>query len=280
MRSLRSLHEVMARSLSRVFSSNSRAKVDIKLSRINQLVASEFMQNIQNPSAMYVLSVEELGGDIIMVLDPGFCFYMIERQSGGRGTRNSNRRALTTIEEKIMSGIMQSVNKEIVVAWEPYMNFNIRSTTYESKTENVHMISDDPAIVAEFEVELGNEKLDLHISYPYNLLKETMNDSVARMGNHVSKEYLSPEGMEAYQQTLKHVKVHLRPLLGTTRLSIYTLLNMQEGDAIPLDQKIDKPLQVSVNGVNKMTAYPGIVQHRRAVKIYEILEEIKERELL
>jgi flagellar motor switch protein FliM len=38
--------------------------------------------------------------------------------------RCPEKRALTTIEEKIINRIMDSISEEIVVAWEPFEEFN------------------------------------------------------------------------------------------------------------------------------------------------------------
>ncbi|MDG5766739.1 FliM/FliN family flagellar motor switch protein [Balneolales bacterium ANBcel1] len=280
MRTLRTIHEVFARNLNRVFSTGLRQKVDVKLSQIDQLASSEFIRHIESPSALYVLNVEDLGGDVVMVMPTGFCIQMVERQSGGRGTELPPKRMLTTIEERIMERIMRNVTREIVSAWEPLMNFNVKSMTYESKPENLHMISADPAIVAVFRIEVFDEAVDVKISYPYSLLKESLNDSILKIDNHSRRFRLSEEQLQAYERTLTKVKTRVQPLLGTTRLTLDELLKLEEGDAITLNQKTDQPLEVRVNGVTKMTAYPGTLGGRRAVKIFEMLEEINEEELL
>ncbi len=95
-----------------------------------------------------------------------------------------------------------------------------------------------------------------------------------------SKERLSEEEMEAYQRTIRKAKVLIQSLLGTTSLTLDEIMNLKEGDTIPLKQKSDKPLDVRINGVTKMAAYPGVIQGRRAVKIFELLEEINEQELV
>ncbi|WP_340103523.1 flagellar motor switch protein FliM [Rhodohalobacter sp. 8-1] len=280
MRTLRTLHDVLARNLSRVFSSALRQKVDVHMNKIDQISTSDFIQNIASPSVIYLLSVKQLGGDVIAVIPPEFCIHMIERQSGGRGDNLNERRTLTTIEEKIISRIMKAVNKEIIVAWEPYMDFSIDSATYESKPENIHLMSVDPTIVAKFEIDLGVHKVEIQISYPYSLLKEAMNESVLKKGNQAKTEKLSPDALDSYKRTLLNASVRIQPLLGTTRLSVSDILELKEGDTIPLNQRTDKPLAVRVNKVEKMKAFPGIVQGRKAIKIFEIIEEINEQELL
>jgi flagellar motor switch protein FliM len=280
MRTLRTIHDVFSRNLSRIFSSSLRYKVDISLSKIIQLSSPDFVQNIESPSTIYLLSVDELGGEIIVVLPPEFCIHLIERQSGGQGRSLQERRTLTVIEEKIIHRIIKNINNEIVSAWEPYMDFSIDSTTYESKPENLHLASVDPTIIVKFKVDLGEEELEVGVSYSYSLLKKAMSDTILKKGIKSKQEELSGEEMEAYRRTLQKAKVRIQPLLGTARLTLDEIINLKEGDTIPLKQKSDKPLEVRINGTTKLTAYPGVIQGRRAVKVFELLEEINETELV
>jgi flagellar motor switch protein FliM len=281
MRNLRSLHDIFARSISRIFSSALRTKVDVSLERIDQLSSSNFINKIKSPSVIYLLSVDDSSsGNIIMVMPPGFCIHLVERQSGGYGGEVSERRTLTTIEQKIISRIVGSINNEIMMAWEPYMEFDIKSSTYESKPENIHMASVDPTIVVQVAITFGDKKVNLHLSYPYSLLKEAMNNSVLKKGKKTETVELSKEELESYKYTLSDAGVSIKPLLGETNLSVKNILDLKEGDVIPLNQRADQPLKVKVNNVYKMSAYPGVIHGRRAVKIYDMIEEINEQEVI
>jgi flagellar motor switch protein FliM len=122
--------------------------------------------------------------------------------------------------------------------------------------------------------------VDLQISYPYSLLKEAMNNSVLKKGKKTETEKLTEEQLKSYKHTLSEASVRIKPLLGSTKLSIDDILNLEEGDTIPLDQRTDHPLDVKVNNVHKMSAYPGVIHGRRAVKIFEMVEEINEQEVI
>lgn len=281
MRTLRTIHDVLSRNLSRVFSTSLRYKVEVYLQKILQLSSSEFIQQIDSPSTVYMLKVDELGGEILVVLPAEFCIHLIERQSGGQGKDLSEARSLTIIEEKIVNRIMQSINNEIITAWEPYTDLNINSVTYESKPENLHLASVDPIIILTFTIDLGDDKqVEIYISYSYSLLKKVMSDTIFKKGINSKLEQLSNEELDAYKRTLLKANVQIQPLLGTTTLTLNEIINLKEGDILPLKQKKDKPLNVRVNSKVKMTAYPGLVQGRRAVKVFELLEEINEMELV
>lgn len=280
MRTLRAIHDVLSRNLSRIFSTSLRYKVDVFLSDIVQLSSNDFVQNIENPSTIYILSVDELNGEIIVVLPPEFCIHLIERQSGGQARELTERRTLTVIEEKIINRIIHNVNDEIVTAWEPYMDFHINKTTYESKSENLHLTSVDPTIIVKFVVDLEGDQVEVGVSYSYSLLKKAMSDTILKKGIKSKLERLSAEELKAYKNTLRNAEVVVQPLLGTTELTLKDIINLKEGDTIPLKQKAEQPLQVRINGKSKMTAYPGVIKGRRAIKVYELIEEINEMELV
>ncbi|MCH8557590.1 MAG: FliM/FliN family flagellar motor switch protein [Balneolia bacterium] len=278
---LRALHDVLARNVSRVFSNTLRKKVDVSVNRIDQITSRDFLTNVESPSVIYLISVKDITDDIITVLPSGFCIYMIEKQSGGKGGDITEKRTLTTIEEKIISRIAGNVNKEIALAWEPYKDFEIESLIYESKPDNIHLTSIDPAIVVTLGIELDNsQKVEFKISYSYSLLKEAMSSTITKGSSRYKAEKISDEDFASYKRTLSDATVQLRPLLGTTRMSIKQIANLNVGDTISLRQRTDKPLTVKVNGTDKMSAFPGIFRGRRAIKIYEIDEEINEKELL
>ncbi len=278
---LRALHDVLARNLSRVFSNTLRKKVDVHLQKIDQITSRDFLSHIESPSVIYLVSVKGINDDIISVLPSDFCIHMIERQSGGKGDEPSEKRTLTTIEEKIVSRIMRNISNEISIAWEPFKDFDIESMIYESKPENIHLTSVDPAIVVTMVIDLGDSnKVAFRISYSYSLLKEAMSSTIMKNSSRFMTEKLSDDDFVSYKRTLLDAKIRIQPLLGTTKMTIKDITDIEVGDTISLRQRTDKPLEVRVNGVNKMSAFPGSLRGRRAVKIYEIQEEINEKELL
>lgn len=278
---LRALHDVLARNLSRVFSNTLRKKVDVHLKKIDQITSRDFLVNIESPSVIYLISVKDITDDIISVLPPDFCIHMIERQSGGKGDEKSEKRSLTIIEEKIISRIMRNISNEISIAWEPFKDFDVESMIYESKPENIHLTSVDPAIVVTMVIDMGDSRsVVFKISYSYSLLKEAMSSTIMKNSSRFRTEKLSDDDFISYKRTLLDAKIRIQPLLGTTKMTIKDIADIEVGDTISLKQRTDKPLEVRVNGVSKMMAFPGSLRGRRAIKIYEIQEEINEKELL
>lgn len=280
MRTIGQIHDAIARGLGRIYSTSLNYKVDVSLNRIEQFSSDDFTKDLPSPAVIYLLQGKLLGGEIIVSMPPEFCIHIIERQSGGPGIDLSHKRVLTTIEEKIISRIMKSVIEEIQVAWEPYMRFEVESSSYENKPDNLHFASVDPTLSAKTLVDLGVEKVEVGVSYSYSFLKRALNDSIIKKDRGANLQRLNNEAALDYRRTLKKAPVKIQPLLGTTVLSLDDILSLKEGDTIPLRQKADEPLEIKVNGVAKMNGYPGLKQGRKAIKVFEIIEEINEQELV
>ena len=280
MRTISQIHDTVARGISRIFSTSLNYKTDVALSRIEQFSPTDLITDMPTPSVVYILSGRTMGGDIILAMPPEFCIHIIERESGGFGVDLTINRTLTTIEEKIISRIQVRIQKEIIKAWEPYLKFEVDKVQYENNPENIHLGSVDPLLTAKMKVDLNEAVIEVGISYTYSFLKKALNDSIIKKDRGANLQRLNHEESIDYRRTLKKAPVKIQPLLGQTVLSLEDILSLKEGDTIPLQQKADEPLEIKVNGITKMNGYPGLKQGRKAIKVFEIIEEINEQELV
>ncbi len=276
MRSLRTLHEMLARNLSVALTNSLRTIVDVQLNAIDQVVYSEFVQSIASPSSLFLFTVEELGGEAVLELDPRFCIFAVERQTGGQSKEMAFRREMTTIEQKVMARIMNRMYSELMDAWEPYMEVNINEHSYESNPENIQIISAvEPAIVVFYQVKVYDSVATLNICYPYALLESALANSL-KYANQTRKDDLPSDQRRAYTEHVKSINAPVQAILGSTKITIEQLVDLEEGDAITLDQRTDEPIEIKVNDRTKMFGYPGQHRKQKAVKIYDILEEEEE----
>lgn len=280
LRTISKIHDNIARGMSRIFSMSLNYKTDVTLHKIEQFSPSDFIKNMPTPCVVYTLNGRVMGGDIMITLPPEFCIHIIERESGGLGVDLSYSRILTTIEERIISRIQIQIQNEIIRAWEPLLKFNVENKLYENKPENIHLGSVDPLLMAKMSIYLVEDIIEVGISYTYSFLKKALNDSIIKKNKGSNLQPLNHQEQIDYQRTLTKALVRIQPLLGQTVLSLDDILNLKQGDVIPLVQKSDKPLEIKVNGITKMNGYPGLKQGRKAIKVFEIIEEINEQELV
>jgi flagellar motor switch protein FliM len=250
--------------------------VEVSLQDIDEVIFSEFLSGLEPPTALFLFNIEELGDWALMEMDPSFCLHCIERQGGSREETVRESRALTRIEERVISRIINKIFKELSHVWSPYLNMTILNHVYESKPANIRTISSHvPGIIIRFEVRVQNMSVPLKICYPYALLKEQMNNSFHEPKKSTGKSVKSSREKKAFENYIKQVSVPLKVILGQVDISMKELIKIEEGHIIKLNQSIDEPLEVLVNGSRKLVGYPGNMNGKKAIKVFEVMNSLK-----
>ncbi|MEX2396520.1 MAG: FliM/FliN family flagellar motor C-terminal domain-containing protein, partial [Balneolales bacterium] len=91
-----------------------------------------------------------------------------------------------------------------------------------------------------------------------------------------SANALPPADKKKFEDDMKRVEVNFRAVLGTTMMSVMDLMALREGDTLLLDQQIEEALNIKINDKVKMNGYPGRMNGKKAVKIYEIIKNSNE----
>jgi flagellar motor switch protein FliM len=68
-------------------------------------------------------------------------------------------------------------------------------------------------------------------------------------------------------QQLQNVEVEVSAEFGTADINVRSLLGLQVGDIIRLEQDYDSPLVMRVEGVPKFTGFARVVRQKNAVEI-------------
>ena len=73
------------------------------------------------------------------------------------------------------------------------------------------------------------------------------------------------------QTNLQRAKVELAVELGRSEISVREFLNMKIGDLIHLEQEVDTPLNVTLEGITKFRGFQGSYKGHQAVKVTELV---------
>ena len=122
-------------------------------------------------------------------------------------------------------------------------------------------------------VKVGNTEGMLNICIPYAVLEPVIDKLNTK--SWYSSEKLKDD--EVYREFIELViakaKVPIKAILGRSTISVNDFINMQKGDIIKLDTKMEDELNVFVGNIWKFTALPGSSSDTYAVKISSIVRE-------
>lgn len=250
-----------------------RSRLQMNLISIDQLTYDEFVRSVPNPTFVCVFSIHPLEGQCILQVGLDVVFPMIDKLMGGIGDDLPTPRPLTEIESKIILEVVERIMGAMKESWINIYHIEPRVETLESNLEFVRIVSgNDMVILFSFEVEIGNKTGMMTICIPY-IVVEPIAQKLSASLWFASKKTHDPVIQANLTKRLEKVVLSLRVELGRARLSMRELLNLEIGDVIVLDKKIEEPLGIFVGKNLKMRGISGRQGRRLAVRITELLEE-------
>ena len=273
LRLLNHVHTGFAREISVYLSAQLRSIVEMSLVTVEQVHYSEYVESTQAPSALYVMEAEGQSHGMILEFDPRLILYTVEKLFGGHGSFQQEPREISQIEQRVMARVVQRTYRGLEAAWEPVFPLKLATKSFETDAEFVQIIpGTEPAVVASFEVGLGEHRAVLRVCYPYLIIEKILGRSGIRQMLSKQTEPTDPKVHAAYEDSLRKTEVELKAELGRTSLSLQDILDLSAGDVISLDRKITEPIQVVVGNIPQFRAMVGRSGTRKALRVLEVIE--------
>jgi len=273
MRALQTLHEGFGRNFAAGLSAMLRSMVEVKLTSVDQLTYSEFVFSLENPTCFNLLKAEPLEGNLILDINPSILYPIIDRLlGGGREATMLNRRPLTEIELRIVSRITGLFLEELHHAWENVLALNLAVVRVEHNPQLVQIVPpNEVVVVISFEVALGEIRGMVNLCIPYNSIERIGGKLSANSWVSWARKASTAESVQQITRTIRGSLVSMSVRLASSQISAGELIGLRVGDIITTDKDIRRPLLVSVEGVPKFRARPGILKGHKAVRIDEVI---------
>lgn len=280
LRTLRMIHENMARRLGLQLSSKMRTSVDVSLSFIDTGPYGTFIQQISAaPSAMHLVSMKPLPGRVLIQYDNRLADMLLDRLLGGAGKPGRNTdRELTELEMELLSSTTGDTINAIIDAWEGTI---VLAPKLEEKLTNpffvqVALPSDTCAWIS-FEIALNGHSAAMNLCIPASVLKPV----TPKLS---PQAWISGSGQQTDEEELVQVRKHVRRHLDTlqieltaimpgSELTLSELMSLQVGDVIPLQHHISEEIIFTMQGREKIRGHLGSHRGKLAVAVTEMIED-------
>ncbi|NPA87227.1 flagellar motor switch protein FliM [Caminibacter pacificus] len=280
LRSIRAIHDKMARNLASHISSLMRSIVEIQLHSVDQMTYGEFLMSLPSPTSFNVFSLKPLDGKGVIELNPSIVFPMIDRLLGGPGMPFDANREFTDIEINLLDQILRVITQNMRDIWSPIMDLYPVIEAKESSPNVVQIVAQNEIVIMiVMEIIIGQTSGMMNICYPVITI-ESLLPKLASRDLMLSETSSRKSRNKELRALLRGAKIELEAVLGYAELTMKEILELQEGDIIKLNRPADDTVVVKVDGREKFIAEFGVKRYRRSIKIKEILktehDEIKQ----
>ncbi|MBS4172526.1 flagellar motor switch protein FliM [Bacillus sp. FJAT-49736] len=272
-RSLTRIHENFARLLTTVFSAQLRTYVQISVASADQIPYEEFIRSIPKMTILNVFEVPPLEGRILMEINPNIAYAMMDRVMGGKGTSVNKVENLTEIEKRIMSNLFERAFENYQEAWSNIAEIEPYLAEFEVNPQFLQMVSpNETVVVISMNTTIGEATGMINLCIPHVVLEPVIPNLSVHYWMQANNKEKEPMETELMEKKLKNASIPLVAQLGGAEITIEDFLNLDNGDIIPLVQKIDDPIKVNIEGSSKFLGQPGIIGKRMAIQILEVLK--------
>lgn len=274
-RTLNMLHENFARLFNTYLSTYLRALVSVEVASVEQLTYQEFVQSLSNPSVIGILAVPPLKGNIIMEMNSGIAFSIIDRVFGGLGENTIKPRVLTEIEEAVIRRIFDKAMGHLKEAWFNVVQFNPKMEAMESNPQFAQIVPpSDMVVIITLQTKIGSVEGFMNICIPYLVLEPIMSKLTTTFwvsANQTREEH--PEHTDYIQQKLRKTMVPVIIQMGQFDITVREFLSLSYGDVLQMDTRVDDELKCLVGRSTKFYCRPGTSGKKTAVQITRLLTE-------
>jgi flagellar motor switch protein FliM len=144
----------------------------------------------------------------------------------------------------------------------------------ETNPQFAQIISpNDMVALVTMNVKIGDVEGLMNICLPFFTLESVM-DRLNTKFWYSSLQKVDDEDYEQFIESMvRRVDVPVKAVLGKSVITVNDFVNIQVGDIIRLDSRIEDELNVYVGNIKKFTAVPGANKENYAVRVTSVIRE-------
>lgn len=274
LRTLESIFEHYGRLLYTNLPAYLRKSVQVDVMNAEAVTYSEFSNSLSNPVLLGLVNFSPLPGNILVELATNLGYCIIDRLLGGEGVALEKKREFSEIELTIVERVLNVCVDLLRDPWKNVANVQPRLERIETNSQFAQIISPNEMIaIVTINIKIGDVEGLMNVCLPFITLEPVMDKLNTKFWYSSIKKSDEAVYTEAIQGLISRAPVPIKAYLGKSTVSVNDFTNLQIGDVIRLDSKVDRELDIYVGNIRKFTALPGASGNQYAVRITSVIGE-------
>ncbi|HHU64391.1 MAG TPA: flagellar motor switch protein FliM [Clostridiales bacterium] len=276
LRTLQIIYENFARLLSSYLSGHLRTYCQIDVVSVEQLTYYEYNNSLAEPVLLNIIDFSPLDGSLIIDIDSGIAFGIIDRMLGGPGKLSEKTRNFTELEltllERILKGNVIRILKE---SWTNVLEINPSLSRIETNAQFAQIVSPNETIaLVTMSVGIGELNGMINCCIPHIVIEPILDNLNTKFWFSKKKSETSAQSYyRLLEGNIRKTALWVRGVLGNSTITVKDFLELAVGDVIKLDNRTDSKIPVYVEDFIKFYGIVGSKNNRMAIKITEVEEE-------
>ncbi len=255
-----------------------RRSSEISVGGVQMLKFSEYVHSLFVPTSMNIVKVNPLRGSALVVFDPKLVFILVDNFYGGIGRHTKiEGRDFSATEQRVIQMVLRDIFDDMVEAWKPVMPIKFKFSSMEVNPQFANIVSpSEVVVVSTFHVELDGGGGDVHMTMPYSMLEPIRELLDAGIQSDVTEK--DERWSISLQEEVKTADMEISSTLVRTTMSLRDVVQLKEGDILPVDLPELVPLMVEEIPI--FYGKFGVSNGNLAVKIVKKAKRLQETPLV
>jgi len=269
MRAIELVHEELGERLSNTLPTYLRTNVRPRIVHTEQGRFHDFLADMNPNSLFHLINLAPLPGQMVITISQEVNYIILDQRLGGRSDPRFKDHVLTDIDQALLQDLVENMLNDLKAAWSKVVNVEPKLV---DSTINQHwvqmMIGNERVMMVTFELMINNITGTMSFYIPYSMLKPVMNElNTHRVIAGRKEQLLDPMAKQKMYENLSMVKLPVRVLMGSTRLTMKEMYDMKPGDVLVLNTAASQELPVEVAHIARFKGYIGKAGTRLAIQI-------------
>ncbi|MBE5909786.1 flagellar motor switch protein FliM [Pseudobutyrivibrio sp.] len=251
-----------------------RKNIQVEVMNSEAVTYMEFSNSLSNPVLLGIVDFAPLEGNTIVEMASNLGFAMVDRMLGGVGEPLDKVRDFSEIELLIIERVMTSCIDLLREPWENVVDLHPRLERIETNSQFAQIISPSEMIaIVTLNIKIGDVEGLMNICLPFITLDPVMDKLNTKFWYSSQKEKTGESYSDAVEALINHAKIPIKAVLGNSTITVADFSQLQVGDIVRLNTKVDEELDVFVGDIKKFSALPGASGKDYAVRVTQIIRE-------
>ena len=236
--------------------------------------SKEHLRTLEIIFELGIINFAPLNGNIIIEIATNLCYAMLDRMLGGSGQPLEKSREFSDIELTILQKLLVMFTQLLREPWKNVVDISPVLSRLETNPQFAQVIApSDMIAIVTLNMKIGDVEGMLNICLPFFTLEDVMDKLNTKYWFSTMQENHDEHYEEYIESMIRRVDVPIKAVLGKSTISVSDFLNLQVGDCIRLDSRVDTDMEVYVGNIKKFTALPGTEKDSYAVQITSVIRE-------
>ncbi|GAB3034739.1 flagellar motor switch protein FliM [Bowmanella dokdonensis] len=213
-----------------------RRSAEVSINGIQMIKFGEYVHTLFVPTSLNMVRFRPLKGTGLITMEARLVFILVDNFFGGDGRYHAKieGREFTPTERRIIQMLLKLIFEDYKEAWAPVMDVSFEYLDSEVNPAMANIVSPtEVVVISSFHIELDGGGGDFHVALPYSMLEPIR--ELLDAGVQSDKEDTDLRWSKALRDEIMDVQVEISASLMDIELSLQEVMDLKEGDVIPIE---------------------------------------------